>query len=141
MHCVGCIFCICCVFEQLTLQIIWSVLINAFLLQLGEDYKLHAVREDGPGGWLISTRYISEAPGNWSESEITAILDMVESSFQSSMQDQNMRARTIRKKRSVGLIPKADEKITREALDEAVLRIQTELDEAKVTLPFCAFNG
>ena len=52
-----------------------------------------------------------------------------------------MRARIIRKKRSVGLIPKADEKIPREALDEAVLRIQTELDEAKVSLPFCAFNG
>mmetsp|Transcript_2217 Transcript_2217/g.4313 ORF Transcript_2217/g.4313 Transcript_2217/m.4313 type:complete len:168 (+) Transcript_2217:223-726(+) len=31
--------------------------------------------------------------------------------------------------------------IRREALDETVLRIQTELDEAKVTLPFCAFNG
>ena len=52
-----------------------------------------------------------------------------------------MRARIIRKKRSVGLIPKEDEKLPREALDEAVLRIQTELDEAKVVLPFCAFNG
>ena len=52
-----------------------------------------------------------------------------------------MRARIIRKKRSVGLIPKADEKITREALDEAVLRIQSELDNSKINLPFCAFNG
>jgi IMP and pyridine-specific 5'-nucleotidase len=26
-------------------------------------------------------------------------------------------------------------------LDESVLRIQTELDAAKVALPFCAFNG
>ena len=52
-----------------------------------------------------------------------------------------MRATIIRKKRSVGLIPKVDEKIPREALDETVLRIQAELEESKVTLPFCAFNG
>ena len=52
-----------------------------------------------------------------------------------------MRATIIRKKRSVGLIPMVDEKIPREALDETVLRIQTELEEAKVSLPFCAFNG
>lgn len=69
------------------------------------------------------------------------MLDKAESSFQACVEDQHMRARIIRKKRSVGLIPKTDEKIPREALDEAVLRIQTELDEAKVTLPFCAFNG
>jgi len=112
-----------------------------YLLRLGKDYKLHAVREDGPGGWLISTKHIYEAPGNWEESKITTILDKVETSFRSSLIDQNMKARIIRKKRSVGLIPKADEKIPREALDEAVLRIQTELDEAKINLPFCAFNG
>lgn len=112
-----------------------------YLLRLGNDYKLHAVREDGPGGWMISTKYFSESPGNWSEAEVTSILDRAEACFQSSLEDQNMRARIIRKKRSVGLIPKVDEKIPREALDETVLRIQTELEEAKVTLPFCAFNG
>jgi len=110
-------------------------------IQLGKDYKLHAVREDGPGGWIVSTKYISEAPGNWTNDDITNILDRAESSFQSSLKDQNMRARIIRKKRSIGLIPKEDEKIPREALDEAVLRIQTKLDAEKVILPFCAFNG
>ena len=109
--------------------------------KLGKDYKLHAVREDGPGGWIVSTRYISDAPGNWSQHDITNVLDRSEASFQSSLMDQNMRARIIRKKRSVGLIPNEDEKIPREALDEAVLRIQTELDAAKIALPFCAFNG
>eukprot|EP00984_Skeletonema_dohrnii_P031603 scaffold24276_cov72-Skeletonema_dohrnii-CCMP3373.AAC.1 len=79
---------------------------------------------------------MSESPGNWSESEVKSVLDMAEASFNSSMEDQNMRARIIRKKRSVGLIPKADEKITREALDEAVLRIQPELDNSKINLPF-----
>jgi len=112
-----------------------------YLLRLGTDYKLHAVREDGPGGWMTSTKYFSESPGNWSEEQVKTILDKSEASFQQSLKDQNMRARIIRKKRSVGLIPKVDEKIPREALDETVLRIQTELEEAKVTLPFCAFNG
>ena len=112
-----------------------------YLLRLGDDFRLHAVREDGPGGWMISTKYFSESPGNWSQDEITSILDRAEACFQSSLKDQNMRARIIRKKRSVGLIPNVDEKIPREALDETVLRIQTELEEAKVSLPFCAFNG
>ena len=39
-------------------------------IQLGKDYKLHAVREDGPGGWIVSTKYISEAPGNWTNDEM-----------------------------------------------------------------------
>jgi hypothetical protein len=55
------------------------------------------VKESGPGGWMNSTKHISEAPGNWSESEITSILDMAEASFRSSLEDQNMRARIIRK--------------------------------------------
>ena len=112
-----------------------------YLLRLGADYKLHAVKENGPGGWMNSTKHISEAPGNWSESKITSILDMAEASFRSSLEDQNMRARIIRKKRSVGLIPKEEEKIPREALDEAVLRVQSELQNAKFLIPFCAFNG
>ena len=112
-----------------------------YLLRLGADYKLHAVKENGPGGWMNSTKHMSEAPGNWSESEVKSVLDMAEASFNAAIEDQNMRARIIRKKRSVGLIPKADEKITREALDEAVLRIQSELDNSKTDIPFCAFNG
>jgi len=112
-----------------------------YLLRLGDDYQLHAVREDGPGGWVNSTKYLAECPGNWNEAEIKSILDRAEACFQTSLSDQNMRATIIRKKRSVGLIPMVDEKIPREALDETVLRIQTELEEAKVSLPFCAFNG
>ncbi len=112
-----------------------------YLLQLGQDYCLHAVREDGPGGWMISTKYLGESPGNWCEADITSILDKAEACFRSSLIEQNMRATIIRKKRSVGLIPQVDEKIPREALDETVLRIQTELEESKVKLPFCAFNG
>lgn len=90
---------------------------------------------------MNSTKYLGESPGNWCEEDITTILDKAEACFRSSMVEQNMRATIIRKKRSVGLIPKVDEKIPREALDETVLRTQSELEESKVTLPFCAFNG
>ena len=112
-----------------------------YLMRLGSDYKLKPVREDGPGGWMVSTNHNVESPGNWEEEEVTSILDMAEACFQKSLDDQNMRARIIRKKRSVGLIPQPEEKIPREALDETVLRIQNELETDKVTLPFCAFNG
>ena len=112
-----------------------------YLLQLGHDYHLHAVKEDGPGGWINSTKYLVDCPGNWDENAITSLLDKAELSFQTSLLDLNVRGSVIRKKRSVGLIPKMDAKIPREALDETVLRVQTELEEAKVTLPFCAFNG
>ena len=51
----------------------------------------------------------------------------------------------IRKRRSVGLVPKPDSEIPREALDESVLRVQHELQQMNggkgPTLPFCAFNG
>lgn len=112
-----------------------------YLLRLGADFKLNAVREDGPGGWMVTTKYISDSPGNWREGEVKSVLDKAERCFNACMKDQNMRARIIRKRRSVGMIPRVDEKLTREALDEAVLRIQTELENSKINLPFCAFNG
>ena len=40
---------------------------KSFLL---DDYKLHPVKEFGPGGWLTATKFIEEAPGNWDEEEI-----------------------------------------------------------------------
>ena len=121
-----------------------------YLLRLGTDYQLHAVREDGPGGWVVATRHLPEAPGNWSEAAVTTILDRAEACFRTSLRDQNLRARVLRKRRSVGLVPRDDEKVPREALDETVLRVQAELEggeaagDAATTpprLPFCAFNG
>jgi len=117
-----------------------------YLLCLGSDYRLHPVREFGPGGWLNSTKYISETPANWDENAVKDLLDIAEDIFQSSIKEQNLRARFIRKKRAVGLIPKPHEQIPREALDETVLRVQAALDAhgkktPGLTLPFCAFNG
>ena len=46
-----------------------------YLFQLGPDYQLHAVNERGPGGWLITTQFIPEAPGNWTKDQIDSISD------------------------------------------------------------------
>lgn len=113
-----------------------------FLLNLGSDYRLHPVRERGPGGWITSTQHSPETPGNWDESSVQSLLDVAEATMKASLEEQNLRARLIRKKRAVGMIPKPKERIPREALDETVLRTQAELDRhAAIDLPFCAFNG
>lgn len=106
---------------------------------------MHAVNETGPGGWVTSTKYLGEAPGNWSDSEIKCLLDTAERSVSESQVELQMRGRVIRKKRSVGLVPLSlDSEMPREALDETVLRVQSELVSKQVvcnSLPFCAFNG
>jgi IMP and pyridine-specific 5'-nucleotidase len=123
-----------------------------YLLRLDSDYKLHPVSENGTGGWMISTKYLGlDSPANWSENNITQLLDLAECSLKASIDDQNLRnARFIRKKRSVGLVPASsdDAPIPREALDETVLRVQDDLDKMLVrsntstaSLPYCAFNG
>lgn len=118
-----------------------------YLLHLGKDYRLHPVRETGRGGWMTATKYMPQSPGNWTEEDITALLDAAEVAVTESMKDQNIRGRIIRKKRSVGLVPTAGSVIPREALDETVLRCQTKLSAlnngkgSSNFLPFCAFNG
>lgn len=113
-----------------------------YLLSLGSDYRLHPVKEKGPGGWHTATKFLNEAPSNWEESDITNILDIAYESVEDSMKEMNIRGKIIRKKRSIGLIKATDREIPREALDETVLRVQEKLDNSdSVTLPFCAFNG
>ncbi len=121
-----------------------------YLLRLGSDYKLNPVREHGAGGWMTSTRYLGlDSPANWPEADITGLLDLAEKSLKTSIEDQNLRARFIRKKRSVGLVPSGGEAppIPREALDETVLRVQDDLGKmmrssrVNTPLPYCAFNG
>eukprot|EP00548_Thalassiothrix_antarctica_P005128 CAMPEP_0194137600 /NCGR_PEP_ID=MMETSP0152-20130528/7482_1 /TAXON_ID=1049557 /ORGANISM="Thalassiothrix antarctica, Strain L6-D1" /LENGTH=399 /DNA_ID=CAMNT_0038834699 /DNA_START=360 /DNA_END=1559 /DNA_ORIENTATION=+ len=133
-----------------------------YLLCLGSDYKLHPVKEIGPGGWKTSTKYIPEAPGNWNEEAITKLLNVAERNITNTVEELKMRGRVIRKKHSVGLVPTTQTQLTREALDEAVLRVQDALDHYHNTqssttmtvttentnatasaarLPFCAFNG
>ncbi|KAL7579916.1 hypothetical protein ACA910_004919 [Epithemia clementina (nom. ined.)] len=116
-----------------------------YLLRLEADYHLHPVREVGPGGWMTATQYLPDSPGNWEESKITALLDVVEKKANAVLKDLCLRGRVIRKKRAVGLVPNPDSEITRESLDEAVLSYQEELHAmnggAGPGLPYCAFNG
>jgi len=116
-----------------------------YLLQLKADFHLHPVKEKGPGGWITATKYLPEAPANWDESKITAVLDVVEKKANAVVEELRLRGRVIRKRRSVGLVPKPGAEMTRESLDEAVLSYQEELnamnDGAGPGLPYCAFNG
>eukprot|EP00908_Phaeocystis_cordata_P012174 Transcript_23139.p2 GENE.Transcript_23139~~Transcript_23139.p2 ORF type:complete len:211 (-),score=93.01 Transcript_23139:169-801(-) len=94
------------------------------------------------------------------------MLDVAEASLRSTVADLQLRGSILRKPRAVGLIPGGREgkmqqpsgsgstSFSREALDEAVLRLQEELratcDELNAAAaagdgaaapPFCAFNG
>jgi len=113
-----------------------------YLLSLGHDYKLHPVKEKGAGGWLTSTKFIPESPANWDDTDVNSLLDKAEESMNESLRELKIRGRVIRKKRGIGLIPKQDEAIQREALDESVLRVQSHLRKHNsASLPHCAFNG
>jgi len=116
-----------------------------YLLHLGEDFHLHPVREAGRGGWMTATKYLPDSPANWSEEELAALLDTAHEAVKESLEEQNIRGRIIRKKRSVGLVPSAGATIPREALDETVLRSQKKVSAMNggsgPNLPFCAFNG
>lgn len=122
-----------------------------YLIQLKSDFKLHPVREDGPGGWCTSTKHMPDAPANWKENQVQELLNVAEVCVHKTVKELNLRGRVIRKKRSVGLVPAArgnhnsSSDMTRESLDETVLRIHEVLDKMNEGqgpgLPYCAFNG
>lgn len=112
-----------------------------YLMQLNSGYRLNPVKETGPGGWVTATRFLGDSPANWSDEAVAMLLDASEEVFNTSVDDQKLRARVIRKKRSIGLIPQSAELISREALDETVLRAHDVLNDANVSIPYCAFNG
>lgn len=94
-------------------------------------------------------------PLEWSEEGARAILDTAQKVMEQTIKDLRLRAKIIRKSRSVGCIPGGDEMVTtvpvghgskklkREALDEMVLRAMDALrmKAEKIELPWCAFNG
>jgi len=113
-----------------------------YLLTLGADYRLCPVKERGGGGWMTSTSFIKDSPANWDETAIQSLLDVAEKSVKESIEELKIRGKSIRKKRSVGLIPNPGQEIPREILDESVLRAQEVLDSNSAqNLSFCAFNG
>jgi IMP and pyridine-specific 5'-nucleotidase len=116
-----------------------------YLLHLGNDYRLHPVREYGPGGWMTSTKFLPEAPANWTESQVCELLDAAEAQVTATLEELNLRGQIIRKRRSVGLVPRPGQEIPRESLDEVVLRAHEDLQRLNggkgPGLPYCAFNG
>ncbi|GAX19887.1 hypothetical protein FisN_1Lh646 [Fistulifera solaris] len=119
-----------------------------YLLRLGPDYRLVPVPEQGPNGWLTATQSLKDSPANWSEQDISNLLDSAFATVEYTISELNLKARAIRKKRSVGLVPLEPGKqteISRESLDETVLRSHEALRKMRngegPGLPYCAFNG
>lgn len=116
-----------------------------YLLHLGNDFHLHPVKETGRGGWVTATKYLPDSPANWSDEELKELLDVAYDAVEGSMKDQHIRGKILRKTRSVGLVPVSGASISREALDETVLRCQAKLASMNggtgPKIPFCAFNG
>lgn len=80
----------------------------------------------------------------WTQSTITALLDVAESSLRECVINLALPATILRKERAVGIIPsESGYKFARESLEETVLVVQKKLEMSDVgrTLPFCAFNG
>jgi IMP and pyridine-specific 5'-nucleotidase len=116
-----------------------------YLLQLRSDYHLYPVRERGPGGWMTATSHIADCPANWSNADVEELLDAAKVQVEKTLDELNLRGRVIRKFRSVGLVPLPGHEITRESLDETVLRVKESLSRLNggkgPKLPYCAFNG
>jgi len=99
------------------------------------------VPESTPDGWWTTTAAkVPDAPIHWQADEVTAILDVAYSTAAQAVADLQLKAKLIRKKRSIGMVPTGGE-IPRESLDEVVLRLQEALRLHPSTIPYCAFNG
>lgn len=87
--------------------------------------------------WYLDEMY------NWTEADITELLNTAEASLRDTVKALRMDATVIRKERAVGIIPANGQKFCRETLEETVLIVQKTLEMSAVgrRLPFCAFNG
>mmetsp|Transcript_15734 Transcript_15734/g.43402 ORF Transcript_15734/g.43402 Transcript_15734/m.43402 type:complete len:515 (-) Transcript_15734:889-2433(-) len=119
-----------------------------YLFQLNhEDYRLHPVNERGPGGWFITTQFLLDAPGNWKESNVEALLDAVQNESMQAMQDLCLddRASIVRNRRSIGIVPNPGLELPRETLDEMVLCVEEQIcgmnDSLGPGLPYSAYNS
>ncbi len=107
----------------------------------------HEVWQSGEGG--------KNCPMSWPISARESFLDVAEASFRASQSELKIRARILRKKTSVGMIPGGEamvkvfpgghgkDKIKSEILDEVALRAIEDIAKIKSDLifPYCVFNG
>lgn len=94
-------------------------------------------------------------PYFWPEAEVRSLLDVAEGTMRQTVEDLRLRARIMRKERSVGCFPGGPDmvakipvghgsnRLKREALDEMVLRVMEAIrvHEPPFQLPYCVFNG
>ncbi|KHJ34313.1 putative imp-specific 5 -nucleotidase 1 [Erysiphe necator] len=125
---------------------------------LNPEQKQSLIIMGGESNYLL--RYSSESPfllthlprrswilsdmSMWTQSSITALLDLAESSFRECVANLSLEATILRKERAVGIIPSVPNyKFPRESLEETALVVQKKLEMSDVgkVLPFCAFNG
>ncbi|KAL7621184.1 IMP 5'-nucleotidase [Parahypoxylon ruwenzoriense] len=94
-------------------------------------------------------QWLTAEMASWSDSDITALLDVAEAALRDCIKNLNLPAALMRKDRAVGIIPSDPKvRIPRESLEETVLVVQKILelsvggrDFDNKVVPFCAFNG
>ncbi|KAI0140519.1 IMP-specific 5-nucleotidase [Xylariaceae sp. FL1272] len=94
-------------------------------------------------------RWLTSEMTTWSDTSITALLDVAEAALRDCIKTMNLPATVMRKDRAVGIIPTNPKvRIPRESLEETVLVVQKILelsvggtDRKNKVVPFCAFNG
>ncbi|KAG6003294.1 IMP 5'-nucleotidase [Claviceps lovelessii] len=105
--------------------------------------------------------WLTPEMASWSETEITALLNVAESALRDCVRTMNLPATIVRKDRAVGIVPSEPHiRIARESLEETVLVVQRILElshlgshaqpsgraqsfsgHGRTGIPFCAFNG
>lgn len=94
-------------------------------------------------------------PHYWPQDKVQRLMDLAEESMKDSVKELRLRAKILRKDRSIGVYPGGKEmeklvpvghgtnKIKREALDELVLRLmdRVRIEASTIDLPTCMFNG
>ncbi|KAI2467870.1 IMP-specific 5-nucleotidase [Annulohypoxylon bovei var. microspora] len=94
-------------------------------------------------------RWLTAEMASWSDSGISALLDVAEAALRDCVKTMHLPAALMRKDRAVGIIPRDPAvRIPRESLEETVLVVQKILelsvggrDFDNKVVPFCAFNG
>lgn len=106
-----------------------------FKFSLTAEYLLEYVSRRS---WILPSM------STWTQSRITALLDLAEYSLKECVTNLSLPANLIRKERAVGIVPSIPGyKFPRESLEETVMVVQKKLEMSEVgrELPFCAFNG
>ncbi|KAJ1900318.1 IMP 5'-nucleotidase [Kickxella alabastrina] len=111
-----------------------------FLFRCNPAYRLDYVEDSQYPSSLRS----------WTDPQVQQLLDVAERELADCVRRMSLNAEILRKPRAVGLVPQAQQQLTREQLDECALSSQFALlkfqgspkaQPGDVPIPFCAFNG